>query len=281
MAIGVFDSGIGGLTVLRALRDAAPAQSFVYLGDQANAPYGVRAPEEVRALTRAGVERLFDAGCRLVLLACNTASALALRWLQQEWLPDAAPNRRVLGVFVPVIEALIGRRWADPSPPSEPPGGARSVLFFATEATVRSGAFEAELAKRAVGLTPVSIACPGLAEAIEAGREAEADALAEICARDALARALPDVDAVGRAAAVLGCTHYPLAFAAFRRALPLDIPIFSQPVITAGSLARYLERNPEFDHLGAELRLLTTGDPDRVSEIASRFFGERARFEAA
>ncbi len=276
MPIGVFDSGIGGLTVLRALRDAAPAQSFVYLGDQANAPYGARSAEEVRALTRNGVELLFDAGCRLVLLACNTASALALRRLQRDWLPRRAPDRRILGVFVPVIEALIGRRWADPRPPSEAPGGARSVLFFATRATVENGAFEEELAKRTIGLAPISIACPGLAEAIEAGDDADAAQLARRYAEQALARMAP-----GPAAAILGCTHYPLAQDAFRAALPIAMPILSQPVIVAGSLARYLERRPDFEDLGAELRLLTTGDPERVSKLASRFFGERADFEAA
>ncbi|MCI4665620.1 MAG: aspartate/glutamate racemase family protein [Neomegalonema sp.] len=275
MPIGVFDSGIGGLTVLRALRDAAPAQSFVYFGDQQNAPYGVRPPDEVRALTKAGVDRLFDEGCDLVILACNTASAIALRPLQQDWLPERAPGRRVLGVFVPVIEALIGRRWTDQGPPTDAPGGARSVLFFATPATVANGAFEEELQKRAVGLTPISVACPGLADAVEAGDEAAAAGLAAQYAAEALGRVAP-----GPAAAVLGCTHYPLAFRAFRAALPLEIPIFSQPVITAGSLARYLERKPEFEDLNADLRLLTTGNASRTTEIAARFFGEQAAFQA-
>ena len=276
MPIGVFDSGLGGLTVLRALRDAEPAQSFVYLGDQAHAPYGEKSAEEVRVLTRAGVERLFDEGCKLVLIACNTASALALRTLQQEWLPQSAPDRRVLGVFVPVIEALIGRRWANAAPPSPAPGGEKSVLFFATPATVANGAFAEELAKRTVGLTPVSIACRGLADAIEAGEREEAYELADGYARSALAQIRS-----GPAAAVLGCTHYPLALNAFRRALPMAIPIFSQPVIVAGSLARYLERRPEFEDYSAELKLLTTGDPQRVSVIAERFLGELAPFEAA
>lgn len=276
MPIGVFDSGVGGLTVLRALRDAAPTQSFVYLGDHAHAPYGVRDPADVRALTQAGVARLFAEGCDLVILACNTASALALRTLQRDWLPEVAPEKRVLGVFVPVIEALIGRRWADDGPPAAAPGGARSVLFFATPATVANGAFCEELLKRATNLTPMAVACPGLAEAIEAGDDAAATELARAAADDGRARLGP-----GSAAAVLGCTHYPLAFEAFRAALPLDVPIFSQPVITAGSLARYLERRPEFEDRRASLRLLTTGAPDRAQARAARFFGEKADFRRA
>src|SRR4051812_2182167 len=103
--IGTFDSGHGGLTVLHTLRRALPRRSFLYLGDHANAPYGDRAPDEIYELTIAGVERLFALGCRLVVLACNTASAIALRRLQQTWLPHSAPDRRVLGVLVPMVES--------------------------------------------------------------------------------------------------------------------------------------------------------------------------------
>ncbi|MEE8505577.1 MAG: glutamate racemase, partial [Kiloniellales bacterium] len=104
--IGVFDSGHGGLTVLRALKARINGHGFAYLGDHANAPYGERAPEEIYDFTVANVERLFGLGCRLVLLACNTAAAIALRRLQQDWLPTAYPERRVLGVFVPMVEAV-------------------------------------------------------------------------------------------------------------------------------------------------------------------------------
>jgi glutamate racemase len=279
MGIGVFDSGLGGLTILRALLESSPNQAFVYLGDNANAPYGERSPDEVYALTRHAVETLFDAGCPLVLLACNTASALALRRLQQDWLPNVAPDRRVLGVFVPMIEAITGRRWAETGAPSPAPGllsgAVRRVAFFATPATVASGAFEREAARRVTGIEIDSIACPGLVDALEAGDREAAEALARQAARRL--SAAPDI-------AVLGCTHYPLVASAFRAGLPEATEILNQPLITAASLARYLERCPALEAAsgggGARLRCLTTGDAARVSARASAFFGRPLRFAA-
>ena len=134
--IGVFDSGLGGLTILSAIARSLPEQDFVYLGDNANAPYGPKSPDEIYNLTIAGVERLFGAGCGLVVLACNTASAVALHDLQVNWLNPA--THRVLGVFVPVIEHLTRRDWGDNTPPTHT--GLRDVALFATPATVRSGA---------------------------------------------------------------------------------------------------------------------------------------------
>ncbi|MDT8344338.1 MAG: glutamate racemase, partial [Thermohalobaculum sp.] len=167
MAIGVFDSGLGGLSVLGTLRRRLPGEHFVYFGDNAHAPYGVRPDAEILELTRAGIERLFAAGCELVVLACNTASAVALRPLQEHWLPGAAPGRRVLGVFVPMIEAVTGRPWGYRGAPL--PARLASVGFFGTPATVRSGAFTRELGLRATGLDVTEIGCPGLVEAIEDG----------------------------------------------------------------------------------------------------------------
>jgi len=140
-----------------------PQQDFVYLGDNANAPYGVRSPEEVTALTRAAIERLFAEGCELVLIACNTASALALRTLQQNWLPTLDGNQAIIGVFVPLIEALTGRGWRDE------PGRAAigKAAFFATPATVNSGAFTREAKRLAPNLTVIEQGCPGLVVAIE------------------------------------------------------------------------------------------------------------------
>lgn len=278
MAIGVFDSGLGGLTVLRALVESMPNHAFVYLGDNGHAPYGMRMPEDVHALTKRGVETLFEAGCPLVLLACNTASALALRRLQQEWLEHAAPDHRVLGVFVPVIEAITGRRWADPSAPSPAPGllagEVRRVAFFATPATVASGAFEREVARRAIGVEVESVGCAGLVDALEAGQVDRANEIAAAAA--ARLTAAPDV-------AVLGCTHYPLIADAFRAALPPETEILNQPLIVAASLARYLERSPGIEAASSEgrvrLRCLTTGDADAVSNHASAFFGRPLRFE--
>lgn len=288
MPIGVFDSGLGGLTVLRALVDAAPSQPFVYFGDSANAPYGEKSPDEVRRLTIAGVDRLFAKGCRLVIVACNTAAAIGLRRLQQEWLPGrqdgAAPPLRALGVFAPMVEAMTGRDWADNGAGPVRSEGVRA-LFFATPATVASGAFEREVAARAPGVEVIAIGCEGLAAAIEAGDRARAARLAEEAAERGLSR-LPVRAAETPLIAVLGCTHYPLAEAAFRNALPRRATVLHQPTITAASLARYLQRRPTYEERagparGPRLRCLTSGDPKRVSALASTFFGAPLDFEAS
>lgn len=253
--IGIFDSGLGGLTVLAALRRAMPGQDFLYLGDNANAPYGIRTPDEVTALTRAAVARLFGHGCGLVLVACNTASALALRRLQRDWLPDAAPGRRVLGVFVPLIEAAAGHGWRAPGCSDR----ALRLAFFATPATVASGAFSREARRLAPGLTVAEQGCPGLVDALEAGGDPAPAVRRAVAAL--LSRGVPD-------AALLGCTHYPLAEAAFRDALPPGTPILSQPAIVARSLAAYLDRHPRFRGGTGRLVCLTTGDPVRVAARA-------------
>ncbi|WP_442954546.1 glutamate racemase, partial [Pararhodobacter sp.] len=147
MAVGVFDSGLGGLTVLDALVRRLPQVPFVYFGDNANTPYGTRDAEDIYRLTTQGVQRLFDEGCDLVILACNTASAAALKRMQESWIP---PGKRVLGVFVPLIEALTERQWGDNSPPREV--AIKHVALFATPATVASRAFQRELAFRAIGV---------------------------------------------------------------------------------------------------------------------------------
>ena len=164
MAVGVFDSGLGGLTVLDKVAARLPEVPFVYLGDSANAPYGVRDADDVYKLTCASVERLWDAGCDLVILACNTASAAALRRMQESWVPR---DKRVLGVFVPLIEALTERQWGDNSPPREV--AVKTVALFATPATVRSRAFQRELAFRAIGVDVEAQACGGVVDAIEEG----------------------------------------------------------------------------------------------------------------
>ncbi len=291
MPIGVFDSGLGGLTVLRALRAALPNQSFVYFGDNAAAPYGERSADEVFALTSAGVARLQALGCGLVILACNTASALALRRIQQEWLPPRAPHARVLGVFVPIVEAITGRDWWDVALGAEagaaaaatPRGAApdpprKRVVVFATPGTVASGAFEREAASRAPWLDVASVACPGLVDAIEADDFPAAETLvAEAVARSpAIAP-----EAAAETAVVLGCTHYPLVEAAFRRALAPGVEIMSQSSVTAASLARYLARRPQFEDRLGRLSCLTTGDPAAISARAGGFFGRPIAFEAA
>lgn len=268
--IGVFDSGLGGLTVLRALVAALPEQDFVYLGDNANAPYGVRSARDVYDLTVAGVSRLFAEGCALVILACNTASAVALHDLQASWLDPA--RHRVLGVFVPVIEHLTRRDWGDDAPPSHT--GLRDVALFATQATVASGAFARELKFRARDVTVVPQACAGLVEAIEAGALDRAAGIAQEHVA-ALLEHLPRPQS-----AVLGCTHYPLVEAAFRAALPAATTLVSQPDLVAASLADYLRRHPRFHGGTGAVALLTTGDPVSVGVRASVFMGRPLPFRS-
>jgi len=270
MAVGVFDSGLGGLTVLEAAQRRLPEVPFVYLGDNAHAPYGVRDADSVYALTCAGVERLWAAGCDLVILACNTASAAALRRMQEGWVPG---DKRVLGVFVPLIEALTERHWGDNSPPREV--AVKHVALFATPATVASRAFQRELAFRAIGVDVEAQACGGVVDAIEEGDMILAEALVRSHV-DALKRKMPLPQA-----AVLGCTHYPLVRAVFEDALGPEVRVFSQGEIVAESLADYLLRHPAMRGAAQQGGYLTTGDARRVSDRATQFLRRRIDFEPA
>ncbi len=270
MAVGVFDSGLGGLTVHQALARRLPEVPFVYYGDNAHAPYGVRDADDIFALTCAGVERLWAEGCDLVILACNTASAAALRRMQETWVP---PDKRVLGVFVPLIEALTERQWGDNSPPREV--AVKHVALFATPATVSSRAFQRELAFRAIGVDVEAQPCGGVVDAIEAGDELLAEALVRSHV-EALLRRMPHPQA-----AVLGCTHYPLMESVFAQALGPGVKVYSQATLVADSLADYLARRPGFTGSGAVSKFLTTGDPVSVSNKATQFLRQRLRFESA
>ncbi len=270
MAVGIFDSGLGGLTVYQAAVERLPDVPFVYFGDNAHTPYGVRDADDIYDLTTAGVARLFEAGCDLVILACNTASAAALRRMQEVWVPS---DKRVLGVFVPLIEALTQRRWGDNSPPKEVE--VKHVALFATPATVSSRAFQRELAFRAIGVDVEAQACAGVVDAIEDGDMILAEALVRSHV-DALKRKMPNPDA-----AVLGCTHYPIVEECFRAALGEGVKVFSQPALVAESLADYLKRRPEMRGPGEVSMFLTTGDPQRVSDQATRFLRRRVDFHAA
>jgi len=270
MAVGIFDSGLGGLTVYKAVAERMPEVSFVYYGDNAHTPYGTRDADDIYELTIAGTQRLFDAGCDLVILACNTASAAALRRMQESWVPD---DKRVLGVFVPLIEALTEREWGDNSPPREV--AVNHVALFATPATVRSRSFQRELAFRAIGVDVEAQACGGVVDAIEEGDLILAEALIRSHV-DALKRKMPKPDA-----AVLGCTHYPIMEDVFQDALGANVKVFSQADLVAESLADYLERRPEIVGTGKVSMFLTTGDPKRVSDQATRFLRRRIEFHAA
>ncbi|WP_281981979.1 glutamate racemase [Thalassorhabdomicrobium marinisediminis] len=268
MAVGIFDSGLGGLTVLDAVQERLPDVPFIYYADSAHAPYGVRTADDIYELTTAATQKLFDAGCDLVILACNTASAAALRRMQEGWVPE---GKRVLGVFVPLIEALTERDWGDNSPPREV--GTKHVALFATPATVSSRAFQRELAFRAVGVDVEAQACGGVVDAIEEGDMILAEALVNSHV-EALKRKMPNPDA-----AVLGCTHYPLLEKQFQTALGPDVKVFSQANLVAESLAHYLDRRPEMVG-GGEGAFLTSGNPKKVSDRATQFLRRQITFQA-
>ena len=269
MAVGIFDSGLGGLTVLDAVQKRLPDVEFMYYADSAHAPYGVRTADDIYNLTTRATQALFDAGCDLVILACNTASAAALRKMQESWVPE---GKRVLGVFVPLIEALTERSWGDNSPPREV--DVKHVALFATPATVSSRAFQRELAFRAIGVDVEAQACGGVVDAIEEGDMILAEALVRSHV-DALTRKMPNPDA-----AILGCTHYPLMEAHFQDALGADVKVYSQANLVAESLADYLERRPEMLGSGKS-GFLTSGDPKRVSDRATQFLRRQITFDAA
>lgn len=264
--LGVFDSGFGGLTVLKPIHDRLPDLSTVYLGDNARAPYGTRSHEEIFTFALEGVRELFSRGCPLVILACNTASAQALRQIQQTVLPVEFPDRRVLGVIRPTAEEVASLSRS----------GHAGV--FATPATVRSEAYVHELTDVRKDLFVEQIACPGLVDVIEAGEERSVDAdrlVAECCAR--LTEREPSVDT-----ALLGCTHYPLVADLFRRHLPERVALVTQGAIVADKLSDYLGRHPDLDaridRSGTRTYLTTKADVG-LSRLASRFYGSDVRFD--
>jgi glutamate racemase len=283
MAIGVFDSGVGGLSVHRALVDRLPQADFLYLADQAHAPYGTKAGEEIVDLTREGCIGLFDQGASLVILACNTASAIALRRLQQTWLPTYRKGLgravNVLGIIVPTIEAATGLPWEHEAERRGDKVERLDVLgVFSTPGTARSRVYEIEIDKRRQDVAVFSEPCPDLAGMIEANG-APQDLLAKITAH-----VLALSQRIGRMPdrAILGCTHYELVADLFRQALPPGTPLIHQPVATAEAVVRYLAEHPEYDPGSSGLRrFLTTGEPSAQNDLVEAFWGAPLSFDAA
>lgn len=274
--IGICDSGSGGLTVLGACAKALPGQPFFYLGDHNRGPYGNRSEAEILKFTTGMIETLFGRGIRLVILACNTASAIALREIQEEWLPGHYPGHRILGVLVPMVEALTGLDWDrnNPGLSSVPP---KNVGVFATHSTVESGAYPHQVRLRAPKVQVIQQACPGLVGAIENNLAEDdlRDMVAGFCAKLMGQMIGERLDAV-----FLGCTHYPLVENLFRDALPAEVEVLSQPDIVAASLKAYLARHPEFaDNSGGKLEFFTTGDPAALSHLEQFLPGTRLDFK--
>lgn len=263
--IGVFDSGFGGLTVLQALRRRLPEYRYIYLGDNARAPYGTRSFDLIYNFTLEAVNELFARGCPLVILACNTASAKALRTIQQHDLPlSSDPTRRVLGVIRPTAEhvGLVSRT--------------RHIGIFATPGTVASGSYGMEIAKLYPDCTSTAHGCPMWVPLIENGHAATpgSDWFVNNDCR-ALMDSDPLIDTV-----ILGCTHYPLLMDKIKAALPRGVTVVPQGDIVAHSLAQYLERHPEMERRlarGGTVQYITTENPAAFERLAAVILNQPVR----
>jgi len=279
--IGVFDSGHGGLTVFRALVRRFPHIAFVYLGDHRNVPYGNRPSDEIVALTRDGVDALFRRGCRLVLLGCNTATCVAARTLQKDWLPVSGwVGRNILGIVAPTVEAATQTPWAVTAPQYPQKYNTDLLAVFGTTRTITSHAYPEEIRKRCPKVTVVQQTCAELAGAIERGApEGELDSLVA----QSVAALLAQTGGAPPHRAILGCTHYPLVEPLFRRHLPAFTRLLSQPEVVADSLEDYLVRHPRFVGEPADAArshvLLTSGEPAHVARVARIFWADAPAFD--
>ena len=264
--IGIFDSGYGGLTILHGIRPQLPQYDYLYLGDNARAPYGPRSFDVVYEFTRQAVLRLFEMGCHLVILGCNTASAKALRTIQQHDLPQWDANRRVLGIIRPTAE-IIGDLTHS-----------RHVGVLATEGTIKSESYNLEIQKLHPDVKVSGVACPFWVPLVEYN---EADSpgadyfvekrINQIMALD------PQIDTI-----ILGCTHYPLLMPKIRKFLPKGVEVLSQGEYVANSLVNYLARHPEMESQCSKnglVHYLTTENPDKFKESAQIFLHEPVQVE--
>ena len=256
--IGIFDSGYGGLTILHGIRQQLPQYDYLYLGDNARAPYGTRSFDVVYEFTRQAVIRLFEMGCHLIILGCNTASAKALRSIQQNDLPQLDPERRVLGVIRPTAE-VIGSLTKN-----------RHVGILATEGTIKSESYNLEIHKLFPDIQVSGVACPFWVPLVEYNEADSPGADYFVKKRiDQLLRLDPSIDTI-----ILGCTHYPLLLPKIHKYMPRCIRIVSQGEYVASSLQQYLQRHPEMEQRctrGGQVHYLTTENPEKFKESAQIF----------
>ncbi len=259
--IGVFDSGYGGLTILNKIRERLPQYDYLYLGDNARAPYGTRSFDVIYRFTLQAVRYLFSQSCPLVILACNTASAKALRTIQQKDLPGIDASRRVLGIIRPTAEAVTAISRTG------------HIGVLGTPGTIQSRSYDIEISKQNPDFVTVGHGCPMWVPLVEnnEGDKPGADyfvrqEIERLMARD------KEIDT-----AILACTHYPLLLPKIRHFLPGHVSIICQGDIVAESLADYLQRHPEMEarlSTSAETQFLTTENAVKFSEMASFFLGE-------
>ena len=259
--IGIFDSGYGGLTILHGIRQLLPQYDFLYLGDNARDPYGPRSFDVVYEFTRQAVVRLFEMGCHLVILGCNTASAKALRTIQQNDLPQLDPTRRVLGIIRPTAE-VIGQLTTS-----------RHVGVLATEGTIKSESYTLEIQKLHPDIVVSGVACPFWVPLVEYNEADSPGADYFVKKRiDQLMLLDPEIDAI-----ILGCTHYPLLMPKIVKYVNPGIRIVPQGEYVAESLKDYFLRHPEMEEKctkNGRVQYLTTENPDKFKESAQLFLHE-------
>lgn len=264
--IGIFDSGYGGLTILHGIRQLLPQYDYLYLGDNARAPYGTRSFDVVYEFTRQAVIRLFEMGCHLVILGCNTASAKALRTIQQHDLPKLDPQRRVLGIIRPTAE-VIGQLTHS-----------RHVGIFATEGTIKSESYNLEIHKFFPDIQVSGVACPFWVPLVEYNEADSPGADYFVKKRiDQILRMDPDIDTI-----ILGCTHYPLLLPKIHKYIPRGIRIVSQGEYVAEALQQYFVRHPDIEQRctqGGKVHYLTTENPEKFQEQAQIFLNEPVEVE--
>lgn len=259
--IGIFDSGYGGLTILHGIRQLLPQYDYLYLGDNARTPYGPRSFDVVYEFTLQAVTRLFEMGCHLVILGCNTASAKALRSIQQNDLPKLDAERRVLGIIRPTAE-VIGTLTTS-----------RHIGIFATEGTIKSESYKLEIQKLFPDVHVSGVACPFWVPLVEYN-EADSPGADYFVKKyiDQLMRQDPEIDTI-----ILGCTHYPLLLPKIHKYIPRGIRIVSQGEYVAESLQNYFMRHPEIEQRcskGGQTHYLTTENPEKFKEQAQLFLRE-------
>lgn len=264
--VGIFDSGYGGLTIYREIQALLPQYSYLYLGDNARTPYGTRSFDVVYEFTLECVKYLFSQGCHLVILACNTASAKALRSIQQINLPAISSHKRVLGIIRPTVET-IGEVTAS-----------RHVGVLATEGTIKSNSYPLEIKKLFPDIVVTGEACPMWVPLVETCEHMSPGAdyfiqrhIDNLLSRDS------QIDTI-----ILGCTHYPMLIDKIKKYVPQGIKVLTQGAAVAASLKNYFERHPEIDHLcakGGERRFCTTESDSRFREQASRYLEQHINVE--
>lgn len=260
--IGVFDSGYGGLTILDKIREVLPEYDYIYLGDNARAPYGTRSFEVVYEFTRQAVNKLFDMGCHLVILACNTASAKALRSIQMNDLPQIDPARRVLGVIRPTVEC-VGEISKN-----------QHIGVLATAGTIKSESYPLEIHKLFPEIQVSGTACPMWVSLVE-NNESQYEGADYFIRKyiDQLLSKDPQIDTV-----ILGCTHFPILLPKIRQYIPDHISVIAQGEYVAESLKDYLKRHPEMDAKctkNGNCQFYTTEAEEKFSESASTFLKQQ------